>query len=436
MEFYRETKFKEIEELGIKVPEDWDIKTFYDVADYINGYPFSTKDWDKTGIPIVRIQNLTGKSKEFNYYSKSLNEKLRRALIDTGDFLFAWSASLGFYIWKGGKALLNQHIYKVIVREKLIDKIFFYYAGQYYLEKYLAIHTVGTTMKHLRKSKLKEIVLPLPPLKEQQTIAEILSTIDKAIEKTQSAIEKTEKLKKGLMQKLLTGEIRIREDWTFYEEKEFKDTEIGRIPKEWDVVRLGDCCIGFQYGLSVKLYDNGDIPIIKMDNIENGYISLKVGTLKYVKNLDSNTLKKYILNYGDILINRTNAPELVGKVGIYLLDKKCVFASYLIRIIPVKLKVYPLFLNYYLLFSHRKLRYLAKRAVSQANIDAKSLKLFEIPLPSLEEQKRIAEVLMTVDKRIELLKKKKEYLQRIKKWFMRKLLTGEIRVRKNERKGT
>ena len=289
----------------------------------------------------------------------------------------------------------------------------------YHLLKFKKISQFASKSTHpiITQSFLNSFLIPLPPLPEQQKIAEILSTVDSAIEKVNQAIEKTQRLKKGLMQELLTKGIG---------HNEFKDTEIGRIPKEWEVVRLGEVIKLCQYGLSVKISDQGKYPIIKMDDIVNGYIVND--NVKYV-DIDEETYKKFKLEKGDVLFNRTNSYELVGRTGIFLLNGGYVFASYLIRLKPNRKIVNPHFLTFYLIFSNEKIRQLATRAVHQANINATNLQNLKLPLPPLPEQQKIAEILSTVDKRLELLRAKKEKLERIKKGLMNDLLTGKRRIR-------
>ncbi len=288
---------------------------------------------------------------------------------------------------------------------------------------------VGGQYPALNSSQVEKIKLPLPPLLEQKKIAEILSTVDKAIEKVDEAINKTQKLKKGLMQELLTGRwntvvpdpVGDRQG-----RREFKQTEIGRIPKEWEVVKLGDALELCQYGLSVQIKEQGKYPIIKMDDISNGYVV--EDNIKYA-DLDEQTYKNFKLDRGDILFNRTNSYELVGRTGVFQLNGNYVFASYLIRLKPKHDIANSHFLTFYLIFKNDRIRQLATRAVHQANINATNLQNFKLPLPPVPEQKKIAEILSTVDKRLELLRKKREKLEKVKKGLMDDLLNGKKRVK-------
>jgi len=152
--------------------------------------------------------------------------------------------------------------------------------------------------------------------------------------------------------------------------------------------------------------------------------------VKYV-NLDKRTFLNSKLEKGDILFNRTNSYELVGRTGIFLLDGDYVFASYLIRLRPNYEVANPFYLTTYLMFSGEKLRQIATRAVHQANINATTLRKIILPIPSLPEQQKISEIMSAIDKRLDLLRNKKERLETIKKGLMEDLLTGRKRVKLN-----
>ena len=93
-----------------------------DIATYVNGFAFKPEDWSSEGLPIIRIQDLTGNSYQANHYDGRYDAKYE---VNPGDILISWSASLGVYVWQNEKALLNQHIFKVIFNKVEVDKSFF-----------------------------------------------------------------------------------------------------------------------------------------------------------------------------------------------------------------------------------------------------------------------------------------------------------------------
>ena len=149
-----------------------------DIATYINGYAFKPEDRGKVGVPIIRIQDLTGNSYDLGFYDGEYPKKIE---INNGDVLISWSASLGVYVWNGGKALLNQHIFKVVFDKVDIDKNYFVYAVKQKLVE-MGMKTHGATMKHIVKKDFDTTLIPYLSLKEQVEVATKLNKVSKIIE--------------------------------------------------------------------------------------------------------------------------------------------------------------------------------------------------------------------------------------------------------------
>lgn len=578
--FYKEERLKETP-IG-KIPEDWKVVKLGDIGKIVNGFGFPIKYQGKKDGKYIFVKvndtNLPGNEKFIftteNTIDDNLVKKLRVKIYPPGTIVFP---KIGMVIYLRKVRILaragtfDNNIMGIIPDRDVIDGEFLYY---YFLGRIDLTKLAGrTTAPSIRKSEVEKLSISLPSLEEQKAIAHILSTVDEAIQKTNEIIAKTKRLKKGLMQELLTrgftvgfmfdtnifdeildGKVELPENLRYYvthlqrdeildmpehererkekllkifnvvqeeiiptegfvvgvsrlnlaklmsredselynkmferltkldkeagklkspenrakdilialtclkncltlvtndnnlkkaaqefqcpvitfkqllngEYREFKDTEIGKIPKEWKVVKLGDALELCQYGLSIPLKERGKYPIVRMDEIVNGYV---VPTITKYVDLDEKTFKVFKLEKGDILFNRTNAPDLVGRTGIFLLEGDYVFASYLIRLRVKREWFDPHFLTFYLIFIHSKLKQLATRAVHQANINATNLKRIKVPKPKLQEQKKIAEIFLTVDKRLEVERKRKEKLERIKKGLMDLLLTGRVRVK-------
>jgi len=196
---------KEFNETPIgKIPKEWQAFRTADIAEYINGYPFSPRDWKSEGVPIIRIQNLNDLNAEFNYFDGEIDDIYR---VKNGDLLFSWSASIGVYIWNRGEAVLNQHIFKVIPKP-IVDKLFLYYVLFLAIEQ-LKRRVHGSTMKHFRRGELRTTFVPLPPIAEQQRISEILSSVDNILLLKKEKKKKLARMKMRLMDLLLTGKVRV-----------------------------------------------------------------------------------------------------------------------------------------------------------------------------------------------------------------------------------
>lgn len=147
-----------------------------DLASYVNGFAFKPADWGTKGLPIIRIQNLTGSGVEFNYYDGEYPEQVE---VNDGDVLISWSASLGVYLWNKGTAILNQHIFKVVFDKKTIDKYFFMYAVQQKLDE-MGDKSHGSTMKHIVKKAFDNIKIPYPEDRRQVSFSELVKQSDKS----------------------------------------------------------------------------------------------------------------------------------------------------------------------------------------------------------------------------------------------------------------
>ena len=342
-----------------------------DVATYINGCAFKPSDWSFQGVPIVRIQNLTGSFSETNYYDKPYNSKYE---INNGDVLISWSASLGVYVWNKGTAILNQHIFKVVFDKINIDKNYFVFAVKSLLEK-MEKQTHGATMKHITKPLFDNMSFPLPEMEEQKKIAARLDAVSDLLAKQKQLLAEQDSLSKSLFYDMF--------GIPFKNDKNFK------------MVSIGDIVSDIQYGTSKKATLSGNMPILRMNNIKYSG-EMDYSDLKFI-DLEEET-NKYLLKKGDILFNRTNSKELVGKTGMYNLDVPMVYAGYLIRVrlqnnfLPICFSVYmntPYLKEFFL----RK----CKSIVGMANINAKELQKIPIYLPPLELQEKFAAIVEQIE---------------------------------------
>ena len=292
-------------------------------------------------------------------------------------------------------------------KNKLTDKFFYYL---------ICNHKIKSEGYQRHLKYLKQKWLAIPPLPEQRKITDILSTVDETIEKTNAIIEETQQLKKGLMQRLFTKGIG---------HTRFKETKIGRIPEEWEVVRLDSVCIGkaeYGAGESAMEYENGLIRYVRITDINAD------GTLTNdAVGIPPEKANKYILKEGDFLFARS------GSVGLsYLYDTRdglCAFAGYLIKFEPRKEQLLPTFLKHYCQSAiYWKWVHSTARTTTQSNINAAEYSGLSITLPFLPEQHKIAEILSKVDAKIKTEQAFKEELERLKKGLMQVLLSGKVRV--------
>jgi len=252
----------------------------------------------------------------------------------------------------------------------------------------------------------------------------VLRTVQRAKEATERVIAALRELKKSLMKHLFTyGPVPLDQA----DHVPLKETEIGPVPEHWEVVRLGSLLRVAQYGLSIRAGRVGRYPMLRMNNLVDGQVD--TSDLKYV-DLNPEDFVKFRLHKGDVLFNRTNSFELVGKTAIFDIEGDFVFASYLIRITPDTTQLLPEYLNYHLNWEgvQHRLKALASRGVSQSNISANKLKQLEIALPSIPEQREIARILQAVDRKIEAEERRKRALEVLFQSLLHQLMTGQLRV--------
>jgi type I restriction enzyme, S subunit len=281
----------------------------------------------------------------------------------------------------------------------------------------------GTNYPAVNERDVHHLMVPVPLPDEQAAIARILDAVDVAMECTREAVERAREVRRALVQRLFTAGLRGERK---------KKAVVGHVPLSWDVVPVSSVVTNFQYGLSVPMQTKGSLPILRMGNIQDGSVTLS--ELKYVS-LPEKQTAPYLLKPGDVLFNRTNSQEWVGKVGIYRHDAQAVFASYLIRLIPDSAKVNTYYLSHVLASyqSQCRIKRYATPGVQQVNINATNLGKVLIPLPigpdGLIEQANIAALLEAADARVRSHEPVLIAQQRLKNALIHGLLTGQVRVR-------
>ena len=318
-----------------------------------------------------------------------------------------------------------------IIETVINPKFIYQYLLSPFFNKQKDIFAEGTTQEAISNDDFDKIYITFPELNpEQQKIAEILETVDNAIEKTDKIIEKYKRIKQGLMQDLLTKG--IDENGNIRDEKthKFKDSPLGRIPKEWEVVRLGEISylkgrIGW-HGLTVQEYlEEGEYYLVTGINFKDGRINWD--SCVYVSKARYETDRYIQLKKDDILVTKDGT---IGKVAyIFQLPKPATLGTGVFVLRPIYKYYYPNFF-YYVLNSFIFDRFMENlKAGSTINhLYQKDFVNFQLPLPPLPEQQRIGEILSQIDETIEKEEKYKEKLERIKKGLMEDLLTGKVRV--------
>ena len=389
------------------IPEDWEAlpaKNYFEKS--------IEKGYDALEIYSVTLNK--------NWQKRSELEREIGSEVDVKKSLLARKGHLVYNtmrMWQGALGLAESTgvvspAYVVLKPKEMIDpKFAFYQLKSYRYLHYLKSYSYGLTSDRLRLYFNDFGMIPFicPPLEEQKRIAQILGTWDKAIEKLEALITAKEELKRGLMQKLLSGEVRFK-----------------GFDEEWEEARLGDIAVKMKSGGTPKATNKdfyiGDIPFVKVSDVA------KDG--KYLINTQACITKEALQSSSAWLVPENSIIySMYASIGFVKINKIQVATSQaMINIIPDLEKIDSEFLYYFLLYFKKYIhRYI--ETGTQGNLNAKIVKNIPIQLPSIQEQQKIVQTFTRVDKEIDLLKEEFETIKEQKRGLMQKLLTGETRVR-------
>ncbi|AEF96296.1 restriction endonuclease subunit S [Methanotorris igneus] len=438
MQFYKEENFKD-SEIG-KIPEDWDVKTLDDISKNMY-YGITAKAvGESTILKMIRTTDIKDYKIDWqNLPYCEITEKrknnISKYFIKKGDILISRAGTVGVSVLVDrdvDNVIFGSYLIKIDLKNDYVNPQFvYYYLQSPYYWNHIKNTSAGSTLKNINLPIIKSLKIPLPSLEEQKAIAKVLSDFDSLIETINKQIETLNKTKKGMMQQLLTGNIRVKiKDGkiTFQKENNFKDTEVGKIPEDWEVVRLGDVAYKFISGgtpsTKVPQYWNGDIPWIRSVHITKFYIDKNSIEQYITKEGLENSAAKIVPKGNLIIATRVG----IGKSAVNLID--VAINQDLTGIVLNKSKIEPFFLVWYL--NSPKITSLLEsfsRGTTIKGIPQDYIRKLVIPLPPLEEQKKIAEILSNIDKKIEIKRKEKEQVEKAKKKVMDLLLSGKVRVR-------
>lgn len=413
---YKQTK------VGI-IPEDWEVVKLESISDFITKGATPTTygfNWQEDGIPFLRSECVSDNGlnlKAAMYICQDAHSVMKRSSISSGDILMTITGNVGRVILLDNfqEGNINQHVARIRIIEEIANKnfIFSFLSQSTYQLNYSKI-TTGQAYPQLSLVQVRDSLVPLPPLKEQEKIAQILTTWDEAITKQTELLEAKELQKKALMQKLLSGEVRF---------SGFSD--------EWEEVRLGE--IGEFKTSSIDKIINENEKLVNlinyMDVYRNKHIDKNFRCSK--TSLKEEQYEKVNLKKGDILFTPSSeTPDDIGHSAVIIEDlPNTVYSYHLVRFSPKK--SIDLKFSGYVFNNIDILKEFAKRAngSTRFTLSIKDFNETKAKLPSLLEQHKIAEVLRLADDEINLLKNELEELKLQKKALMQKLLTGQVRVK-------
>ncbi|PHI03932.1 restriction endonuclease subunit S [Fusobacterium polymorphum] len=369
---------------------EWKKVKLGDICEVITGNTPSKKIkeyWNKDEVPFITPPEL--KYEGINYITPSIfvskiGAKQGR-IISKNSICVCCIGSLGKLGILKEDSITNQQINSLILKNENVDLLYLYF----YLKttkNNLEATASSTTVKIINKSSFEKIEIKLPDIRIQKKISKKLEILENNIDFRKKQLTYLKELNKSLFTRMF-GDIKTND-------------------KNWEIKKLGEV-VQTQYGTSKKATSIvGKFPILRMNNITySGEMDYK--DLKYIELSDSEK-EKFLLKKGELLFNRTNSKELVGKTGLFNLDIPMAFAGYLIRIKPSNL-IHSKFLLFFMNseFMKKLLYNKAKNIVGMANINAKELEDFSIILPPIELQNKFAERVEKIEK-LKFIRKNKK----------------------------
>lgn len=379
---------------------------------------------ENTGYKYIRVtdmKNGTVLNDDIHYISKDIYNKISNYTISKNDIYITCAGTIGrvgIIPVEFDGANLTENADKIIIKhinKNLLVKVLSSYIVQKQIQEVI---TTGCQPK-LAIKKIEQLKIPLPPINEQQRIVNriesLFAKLDRAKELIENTLAQFEQNKMAILHKAFTGELTAK--WR-------KENNIDL--SSWQEKTIDELCTSLKYGTSKKSNPEGSVVVLRMGNLQNGEIDWS--NLMYTD--DKDDIEKYLLKKGDVLFNRTNSPELVGKTSIYRGEYPAIYAGYLIKLDYGK-DIIGEYLNYMMNSTKAKhYCYTVKTdGVSQSNINAKKIGAFEIPVPTIEEQQEIVNILdnlLAKYNKIKNLEQQLEKIELLKKAILAKAFRGEL----------
>ena len=394
------------------IPKTWKQIPIGEVCRLINGRAFKPSEWKKAGLPIVRIQNLNDNTKPFNYFEGALSEN---HLIDNGDVLLSWSGtpgtSFGCFHWNGGKAVLNQHIFKVIVDEELCEKEYFIFAVNNILDEMIAQAHGGVGLRHITKGKLEKLTIAVAPLKEQSHLVELIKKCLAQVEEIKQLREKSRKEAEALT----TSKV------------------IELLDNSWQEKEVGEICFGEpSNGIFKKRKDFGEGVLLA--NVKDLYHDDVLNPIFFERvKATSKEISKHELNSGDVLVNRSSLKrEGLGRSCVFEgHEEPVVFECHIMKI-RINEKILHPYLFTVFMNSPLGLRQILDRAKTSTMTtwNQSDLRSVRVPIPPIEVQaeavKAILEIKETSKKLIDTFAESTNAIKSLPNSILRKAFAGEL----------
>ena len=419
---------------GQQLPRGWKKYNLFDICQPKQWKTIAVKDLINEGYPVYGANGIIGYYHEYNHDVATVLLTCRGATCGEVHISKPYS-----YI--NGNAMCMDNL-----SDKTITEFLYYYLKSINLNFIIS----GSAQPQITQFGLRKVEIPIPPLETQQAIVNkiesLFDEIDEGIGRLKTAAQQIQQYRQSLLKNAFNGELTkewrskhadtlpsenellaqiqtTREehhaqqlaDWqtavSQWEQngkegkkpskpstlkklesiEKLNEIELTELPNGWFWERLGLMTLGVEYGTSAKSQPEGKVPVLRMGNMQNG----KIDWTDLVYSDNDEEIKQYSLKKGDVLFNRTNSPELVGKTSIIETDEKAIFAGYLIRINHLTEITDGRYLTYFLnsMIAKKYGNFVKTDGVNQSNINGQKLINYPFVFCSLEEQKEVANIL-------------------------------------------
>lgn len=405
----------------------WPTTKVKHLGEYINGYPFAPSEWTDDGRPIIRIQNLTNPDASWNRSNVTVPPQYQ---VEAGDILISWSASLGVFVWDREPALLNQHIFKAVPNEKMVDRRFYVWAARWFIEE-LQGQVHGSTMQHLTKDVFGGFHVPLPPRVDQERIANFLDAqttrIDALIAEKKELVERLSEYIYSQASTLMTGGLTAGA-------KLLKTSfpELGSIPSHWNVKRLkflGEVRSGVAKGKDLGDKNTVSLPYLRVANVQDGYVDL---TEVHSIEVPESDAKRYLLRKGDVLMNEGGDNDKLGRGTVWQgqIDP-CIHQNHVFAVRLHDLELAEWVARFTSTDAARCYFFLrSKQSTNLASINQSNVRELPVPVPPAEERKAILEQVRSGTARVqELAQHAEKHVQRLQEYrssLISAAVTGQL----------
>jgi len=365
-----------------ELPQGWDMASLGHICG-TGQYGWTTKAVSRGSVKYLRTTDITKGRIDWHSvpYCQETPSDLDKYRIQDDDILISRAGSVGFSILIKNipsPTVFASYLIRFIPSKNIEPRYVAYSLRSPEYWQQISNASTGIALANVNARKLAELRVPIAPLNEQKRIADKLDALLARVDACRERLDRIPSILKRFRQAVLAAATsgQLTEDWR----------DVQSINKIVRWVSLEDVASEFSYGSSAKSSPSGSVPVLRMGNIQEG----KLDWNNLVFTSDIKEIEKYQLLTGDVLFNRTNSPELVGKTAVYKGERPAIYAGYLIRV-RCSADLLPDYLNYCLNSpAGRDYCWQVKSdAISQSNINARKLAAFQFELPPIEEQAEI-----------------------------------------------